>query len=104
MSGRVGELDDAHLAASARAPFGARYHGAGDAAGAGPRAHGARKLRPGLHPHALEGGGVIVERVAREEETDGVELLLQPLGRKPWLDLAKCQRRARRAAAEQFRL
>ena len=60
MPGGVGELDDAHLAAGARAPFGARHHGAGDAAGAGARAHSARKLRPRLHPHALEGGGIIV--------------------------------------------
>ena len=104
MPGGVGELDDAHLAAGARAPFGARHHRAGDAAGAGARAHGARKLRPRLHPHALEGGGIIVERVAGEEKTDGVEFLLQPLGRKPGLDLADCKRGVRRAAAEQFRL
>src|SRR5262249_59264332 len=104
MSGGVGELDDAHLAAGARAPFGARDHGAGDAAGAGARAHGARKLRPRLHPHALEGGGIIVERVAGEKETDGLELLLEPLGRQPRLDLADRKWSARRAAPEQFRL
>ena len=41
------------------------------------------ELGPGLHPHALERGGVVVERMAGEEEADGVEFLLQPLGRRP---------------------
>src|SRR6201981_3727606 len=104
MPGGVGELDDAHLAAGASTTSGARPRGAGDAAGAGARAHSARKLRPRLHPHALEGGGIIVERVAGEEETDSVEFLLQPFGWKPRLDLAGCKRGLRRGAAEQFRL
>src|SRR5712691_8057212 len=46
----------------------------------------APELGPGLHPHALERDGIVVERVAGEEEADGVELLLQPLGRKPGLE------------------
>src|SRR5262249_61726184 len=57
-----------------------------------------------LPRQALGGGGVTVERVAGEEEAEGAELLLQPLGREPRLDMAEYKRLARRAAGEQFRL
>src|SRR5262245_35712818 len=38
--------------------------------------------------------------MAGEEKSDGTELLLQPLGRQPWLDLGQPQRTARPAVAE----
>src|SRR5262245_24379324 len=38
--------------------------------------------------------------MAREEESDGTELLLQPLGRQPWLDFGHSQRALRRTVAE----
>src|SRR5262249_47607191 len=41
--------------------------------------------------------------MAGEEESDSSELLLQPLRRKPWLDLAERDRRACRAPAKQSR-
>src|SRR5438093_954351 len=41
------------------------------------------RSRPGLHAHMLERVDVIVERVTRQKEADRIELLLQPLGRKP---------------------
>ena len=104
MAGRVGEPDDPHLAAGAGAPLGARHHRARDAACVRAGAHGAGELGPGLHPHALERRGVVVERMPGEEEADGIELLLQPLGRQPRLDIAERQRRAARTPAEQLGL
>ena len=101
---RIRQLDDAHLAAGARAPLGARHHGTGDPAGAAARAHGARKLGPGLHPHAFENGGIVVQRMAGEKETDRAKLLLQPLRGQPWFDLSDRKRRARGPAPEQLRL
>src|SRR5262249_56277283 len=91
-------------AAGARAPLGARHHRTRDAAGARARAHGASKLSPRLHPHAPERGRIVVQRMAGEEESDGSELLLQPLRRKPWLDLAERDRPGAHGTAKQFRL
>ena len=63
-----------------------------------------RKLRPGLHAQPLERGGIIVERMAAEEEADGVVFALQPLGRQPVFDRRQHDRRRRGRAAEQLRL
>ena len=100
MPGRVREPDDAHLAAGAGAPLHTRNDRPGDAAGARARADRARELGIGLHAQALERGGVVVERMAGEEEADGVEFLLQPLGRGPRLDVRQPDRLARGRSAE----
>ena len=51
-----------------------------------------------------EHAGVGIERMAGEEEADGLELLLQPLHRRPRLDRAACPSAAApsRAAAEEI--
>ena len=54
MAGRIGQPDDAHLAAGADAPLRARHHGRRQPAGAAARLHRAGEFRPGLHAHALE--------------------------------------------------
>src|SRR5262249_49940092 len=100
LPGRIGEPDDAHLAAGARAPLGARHHRAGDTARARTGAHRARELGPGLYPHALEGGGIVVERVAGETEADRGERALQPLRRQPWFDRRQAERIAGGRTAE----
>ena len=104
VSGRIGELDDPHLAAGARAPLGARHYRTRDAAGARSRAHSAGKLGPRLDPHALESSSIVVQRMAGEEESDRSKLLLQPLRWKPRLDVAERDRRACGGAAKQFGL
>src|SRR6478752_178892 len=72
--------------------------------GASARLRGARKLPPGLHAQPFERGGIIVERMAAEEEADGVVFALQPLGRQPVFDRGQNERRGRGRAAEQLRL
>ena len=42
--------------------------------------------------------------MAGEEETDGLEFLLQPLGGQPRLDRRQCQRRTCRGPAKKLRL
>ena len=77
MPARIGQPDDAHLAAGLGAPLGARNHGAGDPAAAGAGFHRVGELHPGLHAKPLQRRRVIVERMTGEEETDRVEFLLQ---------------------------
>ena len=48
--------------------------------------HRAGEFRPGQHAQPLERRGIIVERMAGEEEADGVVFLSQPVGRQPRLD------------------
>ena len=60
-----------------------------------PALHRARELGPGLHAQLLQHGGVIVERMAGEEEADRVVFALQPLGRQPGLDRRQRDRLAR---------
>jgi len=87
MAGRVGQAHDAHLVAGLGAPFHSRDHGGSHLAGGRAGSHGAGKLRPGLHPQALERDGVVVERMAGEEEPDGIVFTPQPVGGQPRLDL-----------------
>ena len=95
MAGRVGQADDAHLAAGAGAPLLPRHHRAGDAAGGRAGLHRTREIGPGLHAQFLEHGGVIVERMAGEKEADRLVFAFQALGRQPRLGIG--QRRSARA-------
>ena len=100
VAGRVGEFQNAHPVAGLGAPLGARHDGAGDAARGRALLHRIGERRPRLHVQPLERGGVIVERMAGEEEADRVELALQPLGRQPRLGRGQRNLLAHRRPAE----
>ena len=100
MAGRIRQAHDAHLVAGLGAAFHARHHGRGNLAGRRAGFDRARKFRPGLHPQPLQDGSVIVERMAGQEETDGVVFAPQPLGRQPGLDLRQHDGRRIGGAAE----
>src|SRR5436190_4193355 len=87
MTSRIGEADDPHFSAGACSPLGPGNHGRGDPSPARSRANRARKLSPGLHPHLLERGTVIVERVTAKKKPNRFEFLLEPFGGKPGLSL-----------------
>ena len=61
-----------------------------------------RELGPGLHLQLLQQRGVVVERMAGEEEADRLVFALQPVGRQPGLDRrqSRCVSRLRRAAEQ----
>ena len=100
MSGRIRQAHDAHLVAGLGAPFHPRHHGGRHLAGGRAGLHGAGKLRPRLHPQPLQRDGVVVERMAGQEEADGVVFAAQPLGRQPRLDLRQHDGRRVGGAAE----
>ena len=47
----------------------------------------AREFRPRLNPQLFQHRGIVVERMAGQEEADRLILAAQSLGRQPWLDL-----------------
>ena len=67
-------------------------------------AHGLGEIGEALHAQPLQHMLVIVERMARQEEADGVVLAPQPLGRSPGLDRRDAEGLLHHAAAEQLRL
>ena len=79
LPGRVGELDDAHLLAALGAPLHAVEHVGGEPARRFAGAHAGAELGPADRAHALDDGLVRLQRMAGEEEADGVEFALQPV-------------------------
>src|SRR5271165_1855152 len=71
---RIGELNDADFAAAARAPLVAVENAGPKLRGRSAGAHRAGELRPARGSQALEGRVIGFERMAGEEEPDGVEL------------------------------
>ena len=99
MTGRVGQAHDAHLVAGLGPTLHARHHGRRYLAGGRAGFDRTRELRPGLHPQPLQHGGVIVERMAGQEEADGVVFATELFGRQPRLDVRQHDgRRVGRAA------
>ncbi|VCU09306.1 hypothetical protein RHODGE_RHODGE_02480 [Rhodoplanes serenus] len=104
MPGRVRQADDAHLVAGLGAPLGARHHGGAEPPGLLPRLHAAGKLGPGLESQRLQQRRVVVERMAGEEEADGIVLALQLVGRHPHRRRRDLQGLRRRRPAEDVAL
>src|SRR5204863_2462620 len=69
---RIGELHHAHAVPGTDAAFLAGGDRAGKAPGGSPAADRLGELRPALHPHLLQDGPVLVERMGRQAETDRV--------------------------------
>ena len=57
-----------------------------------PAFHLADEIRPALDAEPLQHPGIGIERVAREEEADGVELALEALRQRPARHLGQRQR------------
>ncbi len=100
MPGGIGQADDAHLVAGLGAALHARHHGGSDLARGPAVLHGQRELRPRLGVQAFQHRFVIVQRMSREEEADGVILALQPFRRQPWFDRRQDDRRRIRETSE----
>ena len=83
LPGGVGKLDDSHLLAALGAPLHAVEHVGGEPARRFAGAHAGAELGPADRAHALDDGLVRFQRMAREEEADGVEFALQPVALRP---------------------
>ncbi len=83
LPGRVGELHDAHLRPALGAALGPVEHARAQARGRGAGAHRAGEIGPAGGAKALQRRIVGLQRMAGEEEADGVELALELLGLRP---------------------
>ena len=104
MTARIGQADDAHLAAGARPALDARHDSCRDATRRRACFHSAREFCPGLHAQFLKHCGIVVERMPGQEKADRLVLPPQAFRRQPGLDLRQRNLLAGRTAAKQLAL